>query len=642
MIDTQSSPRRGFTLFEVAISLGLLAFGVVSVIMLFPMGIRAQQLARFQLYAAAKAEEMVECFSTTHNANPAIDVEAYDAWDVPVGRRSLAWDLESRLASHRFGMLPLPVEIARRIDSDGDEIQRILAEGGYLYYSQPMATSNLEEQAMSAAPPNEAQRLVFAVTGYAQSNAIGLLPQKSWPYIVPYPSPPSYGPHKPDSFIAGGGTVTTANTPGFDENAATRIICWEANTPNGTPLPGADPQIKGVFDAYVAYYTTPKATVTEALATAYLQAALLYCAQKITDTTQLSGFISPPSPATFPYDTEIFIPGTNPVGAAPAVTSLLWKQVQAMRFLSHAATCMTRWHTLSELSGAGLAIPALSGSPALTLTNDLIVYYHERCLRLAMTFAASFPYDWGCPRPLQRTIMTDYPLIEYDMFSPPLTGKIFSGSVAASSIDAAQWRPLGAQPVQNPGVSYQYPDHPLPAPGSPGDAGFWGDRSHVTLTRAFDAAERCRQIVFWAVDWQSYEDCETAPSAPVDASKYPFRAPVDGEDINARLNTEFRDEQIYAFRNPEKVLSFSNAAAPQKETGASVLADELLNNMSNSYPPDQGSSANAKSVFSGLYGGDRNFNKVLDRGPVPRSVRLRAIPVGRFNYYDPRLTAIVR
>src|SRR5260221_2019677 len=55
-------------------------------------------------------------------------------------------------------------------------------------------------------------------------------------------------------------------------------------------------------------------------------------------------------------------------------------------------------------------------------------------------------------------------------------------------------------------------------PAAPGNV--WGDPAHATLTAPFAPAERCRQIVFWAVDWQSYEDFETAPSAPVDASKY--------------------------------------------------------------------------------------------------------------------------
>src|SRR3954462_12515724 len=80
--------RRGFTLFEVCISLMIVAVGVLSILILLPAGLKAQQLARFQLYASAKAEEMVECFINTHNANPAIDTEAFEAWDVPVSYRS--------------------------------------------------------------------------------------------------------------------------------------------------------------------------------------------------------------------------------------------------------------------------------------------------------------------------------------------------------------------------------------------------------------------------------------------------------------------------------------------------------------------------------------------------------------------------
>ena len=57
-----SSGNRGFTLFEVSISLALVAFGVVSILMLLPSGVKAQQMARFQIYAAAKAEEMIEQF----------------------------------------------------------------------------------------------------------------------------------------------------------------------------------------------------------------------------------------------------------------------------------------------------------------------------------------------------------------------------------------------------------------------------------------------------------------------------------------------------------------------------------------------------------------------------------------------------
>ena len=85
--------RRGFTLFEVSISLVLIAFGVVSVLMLFPAGLKAQQMARFQIYAAAKAEEMIEQFNGTQHSNPAIDSEGLAMWDVPVAHKAQSWDL---------------------------------------------------------------------------------------------------------------------------------------------------------------------------------------------------------------------------------------------------------------------------------------------------------------------------------------------------------------------------------------------------------------------------------------------------------------------------------------------------------------------------------------------------------------------
>src|SRR3954468_16981439 len=115
-----------FTLVEIAIALALVALCMTTVLLVFPTGIKAQQLARFQLYAAVKAQEMVEAFVACSNANANIDTEAFQAWDVPVGYRATSPDLESRLATHQFGIMPLPPAIARRLDSDGDEIQRIL------------------------------------------------------------------------------------------------------------------------------------------------------------------------------------------------------------------------------------------------------------------------------------------------------------------------------------------------------------------------------------------------------------------------------------------------------------------------------------------------------------------------------------
>jgi hypothetical protein len=207
--------------------------------------------------------------------------------------------------------------------------------------------------------------------------------------------------------------------------------------------------------------------------------------------------------------------------------------------------------------------------------------------------------------------------------------------------------------------------------GAPGV--LFGDQDHFNLTAPFTASERCREIVMWSVDWQSYEDFELAPSAPVDASRYPIAGPLGKPGsvptsqtctFDERMSVlRFRDDRLYTFRNPEKSLLFY----PQMKNGGlfdiksqptgtdmtthMIQNNEMFDGTSAGYGvsqdlgglyPDQGPVKVNREVFSGLYGGDRNFNKKLDRGPVPKSVRLRALPVARFNFYDPRVQAVLR
>src|SRR6185503_415673 len=127
-----------FTLFEIAISLGLLTLCVTGVILVFPVAIKTQEIARFKLLACAKAEEMIDCYNNCGNQNTDSDAEAGNPWDVPSCYRSMAQDLECRLSNPIYGALPVPRTIATRLDSDRDEIHDILAEGGNVYYSQPM------------------------------------------------------------------------------------------------------------------------------------------------------------------------------------------------------------------------------------------------------------------------------------------------------------------------------------------------------------------------------------------------------------------------------------------------------------------------------------------------------------------------
>jgi hypothetical protein len=664
--------RRGFTLFEVAISLVLVSFGVISVMMLFPIGIKAEQMARLRLYAGAKAEEIIDGFATLANTNPTIEVEAPKAWDVPAGHRPFCPDLESRMVGHRTGIMPVPLDIAKRLDSNNDEIQKILSEGGQLYYSQATGATGLEESGIGASGANMgsnslSQRLVFAVVGYAQNNNVPLLAQKAWPYYSAYPSPPGHG-EKSGFRNIGTTPGWRSSPPALDDNAFTwagcNIVLWEgvksdpADSDAGLNAGSLDPDIKQVFALGFRPYSMNPASAAPPLpsnplyyslagATQYLQVALWYCLKK-----GLPASIYDPTVLSDPFDPMVVAQTNTDYFRTIISDDDKWAYVQALRFLSHAATCMTKWKALTELggqpsaSGSGVNIsPFLVdgiNSPSINLTHDKIVYYHELCMRLVKLYSASQPYDWGAPRPTQNPLFTDYPLIEYDLFTST-SGPIEGSSPVAT---AEQWKPITARPVRNIGRSYSFPNTPIPngpEAQEPNPLSIWGQSRNFTLARPFVPAERCRQLVFWTVDWMSYEDCETAPSAPLDASKYMFSAPLAGQDFAARMNAcTWCDHHLYAFRNPEKAIAFWDASVLTMATGTQIYSPErrVLNN--DGAGRDQGSGAGNKNVFLGRYGADRNFDGILDRGLLKKSIRLRAATVSRYNFYDPRLTVVFR
>src|SRR3954468_7262764 len=166
--------RDATTLFEVAIALLIAAVAVTAAMLAAPGGLKARQLARFRLLAAMKAEEIAELAADAPNDNTGLDSEAFQPWDVPIAHRVFAPDLESRVASPPYGIMPLPVAIARRLDSDGDEIQRLLDQGDNHTDAQSTPIGQMREDLVRATqdpPPSDSQRLVFAVVGEAQQNA---------------------------------------------------------------------------------------------------------------------------------------------------------------------------------------------------------------------------------------------------------------------------------------------------------------------------------------------------------------------------------------------------------------------------------------------------------------------------------------
>ena len=143
---------------------------------------------------------------------------------------------------------------------------------------------------------------------------------------------------------------------------------------------------------------------------------------------------------------------------------------------------------------------------------------------------------------------------------------MLGGSLPAET--AMQWAPLSPRPIHNIGLGQTYPlnqnggQNKLDGTIVPGGvSNLMGNLDHYTLGMPFDASQRCREIVFWTVDWQSYEDFETLPSAPLDASRYPISGPrmVGGSanpgtqyrDFGGRMqDVVFVDPHLYAFRNP--------------------------------------------------------------------------------------------
>ncbi len=789
--------RGGFTLFEVSISLAIVAFGVVSVLIMLPTGIKAQQMARYQILASAMAMEMMDQFTSAPNTNHDMEREGVNPWDTYSSYRSYAPDFETRISTHRFGLFPVPLDIARRFDSDNDEIAQILYNGGYVYYSHPLASIGFNEVGTREQMPlpNENQKIICAVVGYAQQNALTFNPWKDWPYYAPYPSPPMHGPFafgkdsQDGTHNSGPGAIPVGAAYGHYEDAnGTRLLLLENTLPADEGDMGLlyraiirNKETLPLTTAWVDDVNVPTVVVNgEPLHRnsgyySYGESGwVLDCHYVIDgDTTGLPRFTGwrqvhadgqkrNNEGQGEPSDRQPeFLPGTmlknpvyqHPLDSTPVTMKQLSREsalayfalaywyaerkkvstkikegvalnydkrlltsselfsggnenialaVNAARFLAHAAMCVTahfqpenedgipaedeainfpgQFEVFAPTTNPGLG--STIGAPftiPFALDKTRALTYVENAMHIAMRYAATYPYDFGAPRPLNRSIMMDFPLLQYDPFgglvnpdnsgfgaaysyyggaTPDGTTSPFAGGHPAPY----QWRLTGAQPITNIGRSFSYPKIDLS--GKMNDVRSQSPKSRFTLTHPFVGADRCRQLVFYAVDWQAYEDFETAPSAPVDASRYPKWAPHNKKSTITSLlddlsgggmgnRSSFDDRFAFGLRNPEKTILFTEDTA-FKETGEEIPIIGL-DAMHNFKSPDRGVAG--KDIFSGLYGADRNFNGTgldettssghglkgrLDRGPVPKSVRMRASVIARFNFYDPRLPLVVR
>jgi hypothetical protein len=209
---------QGFTLFEVMISLMVITIAILSTLMILPVGLRAEHRARSQVVAAATTLTLMENFHNplvsfrghgamapdlSHNLNVASpDQPPTPGWanrlrDLNLTSSTYQPDFEHMLSGWVQGVSPIPLVIARRLDSDGDEIQNILDQGGYLFYTDPSFVRGLSITANHDTspvinPPPEAQKLIFAVSGYAQENTLPSHPLESLPWYEIYPFPPEW------------------------------------------------------------------------------------------------------------------------------------------------------------------------------------------------------------------------------------------------------------------------------------------------------------------------------------------------------------------------------------------------------------------------------------------------------------------
>ena len=553
--------RKGFTLFEVTISLVIVTVGILSVLTLMPYGIKAQQLARFQIIASAKAIEIISVNANQWRKWDLQRMEGQTLGLCSINQVAQTPLVEQKACNWRHGNLPVPMDIARRLDSDGDEIQKILNDGGYLFYSSPRPIASIDESNVildEKGIPNESQRLVYAFVGYAQQPGLASHPCKAWPYYDWYPTPPR------------GRAIADTSSPNSRHEDSWRLNGW--------------PEIDKFTAVVTAWKTVAPPVVNPA------KANIIAYRDRAKQLISALGGMSPDVDG---------IPGTLPGNAYTPVEGY---RVLAAGYLAQAMVWLTKTApTPSEITQAQKA--------------------HEASLTWLHRHVTTNPYDWGIDRALNFQNGWDQPLLQYELFAEAKPGATWANLFTVPTNKDVSWRVLTSQAVINAGTSSSYGVTSMMAP-TPGVGAVtrpkgnldeiedsWGKQAplqHDTfnLTNPFQPAERCREIVFWVVDWKSYADAETAPSAPQDASRNPFDS--DGKEVY--------NKNAHKFNNPERYFTFTN---DKRTTFANGTSD--------------------KSVYLGMWGADRNGNRELDIGPVPTSVRMRAVSVSRFTFYNPRM-----
>ena len=224
--------RAGFTIIEICISLLVMAIAVITVAMFLTSALQRQQEAQDRMAGAMAAQMLMEAFSAPKNmmdGDRAIDVGG-SSWGYTnrgrlrgekvgenCGWKDLAWtsewkaalvaqmmerqvfgsegmpDLERVLANAVEGLLPLPPDIARRLESENDEIRRHIDAGGQLFYIDPYfprgSMAGMTRHGAQRNTVDGMQRLIIGVLGNPQQNLLPYHPAQT-PLYMTYPFPP--------------------------------------------------------------------------------------------------------------------------------------------------------------------------------------------------------------------------------------------------------------------------------------------------------------------------------------------------------------------------------------------------------------------------------------------------------------------
>lgn len=302
---------------------------------------------------------------------------------------------------------------------------------------------------------------------------------------------------------------------------------------------------------------------------------------------------------------------------------------------------------------------------------------HENCMRWITVYSSENPNDLCCPRPANRQSFMDRPLWAFDLFPGNAANR---GTVPFNYYNYREEyyrlysdRPTIFSPIYSGKQSYGYydpPNHGTPQPPSwdgfhrlinpkwvsaynthnqPGAQGSYhrtsdsaqnsgkpwllnpaDDPGGFHFNKAFDASERCRELVFWSADWLNYEDAESAPSAPFDATwMYQYDNGTNfgtgGNAYGSGILMYNMPEWPFIWMTPERI-SNRGARGDNTTAGLDLKFFDVL----------AAKNAGESWLYGfGQHGADRNGNGRYDRGTIPASRRLRAETLSRYMIYDP-------